>query len=154
MNLPIIKKQNAIIKLDSGPARDISKTSLLGCFRLYKSYSTGLPQPKPASTKRSNPIGSIWERGFRVTLPWYLGVESPNLYAAQAWANSWIVIEKIKQEIKIKKLSGLENNMSNIQFIIVKITSNSNILVLKYQNEIVLLHSRSCIRAKNCTMAE
>jgi hypothetical protein len=54
-----------------------------------------------------------------------------------------MVIEKIKHSIKIKKAKGLENKRSNITSIILKITSNSNPLVLKYQNEIVLLHSRS-----------
>ena len=50
---------------------------------------TGFAQPKPVSTSSTVPMGSRCAIGFRVILPCQRAVESPNLLAAQAWANSW-----------------------------------------------------------------
>ena len=49
---------------------------------------TGLPQPKRAIKSMRVPMGSKWERGFRVSLPWERGVGSPRRSAAKACANS------------------------------------------------------------------
>lgn len=54
--------------------------------------------------RASVPIGSMWERGFRVSLPSALAVGSPSLSAAQAWANSCMVTAAMRQVTPIKRL--------------------------------------------------
>ena len=54
-----------------------------------------MPQPICANINKNIPTGSICFNGSKVNLPWFLGVESPNLSAANACANSWNDIANI-----------------------------------------------------------
>jgi len=75
-------------KLAKGPERAVKARSFLGFKKLKGFIGTGFPQPKPASKIQTVPMGSKWERGFRVNLPSSLAVGSPSLKAERAWANS------------------------------------------------------------------
>tara|TARA_A100001037_G_C15096255_1_gene611612 strand:+ start:1297 stop:1668 length:372 start_codon:yes stop_codon:yes gene_type:complete len=82
----------AVIRLDAGPAKDTNAIPICGDTFLipYTFTGTGFPQPKPANKKSSEPNGSRWLLGFRVSRPSDLAVESPSLFEAKAWENSWI----------------------------------------------------------------
>ena len=91
------KKENtkANIKFISGPAKATIASPLdmlTFLLNLVGFICTGFPHPNLVNNSIKKPIGSICFRGFNVTLPWFLGVSSPNLSAAKACANSWNVI--------------------------------------------------------------
>lgn len=88
---------NASIKFISGPANDtiVSPFSLETFEKLFGFICTGLPHPICANISKNIPTGSICFIGSNVSLPWFLGVGSPNLSAANAWANSWKDIASI-----------------------------------------------------------
>ncbi|KKT82977.1 MAG: hypothetical protein UW80_C0025G0010 [Microgenomates group bacterium GW2011_GWC1_44_9] len=87
-------------RLLMGPAMEMMPASLLGFFRLKGSKGVGFPQPKTKLVpeilekmirlrgRSTVPIGSMWAKGLRVSLPAARGVGSPNLSAAKACANS------------------------------------------------------------------
>ena len=92
---------------ETGPARDVIAVPHFGFLKLYELIGTGLLHPNRKINSDKAPIGSICARGFSVSLPFTLGVKSPNLYAVYAWANSWIVdaintdITEISMEITV-----------------------------------------------------
>ena len=51
---------------------------LLLIFYLSAIPTTGLPQPNPASTKKTAPMGSMWASGLRLTRPIARGRWSPS----------------------------------------------------------------------------
>ena len=75
----------AKIKLDAGPANAISAESRLGSRKLNGSIGTGLAQPNSMPIlerynirgRRIDPNGSMWGRGFNVSLPAKRAVGSP-----------------------------------------------------------------------------
>ena len=67
----------AKMKLEMGPASEITAASRLGFFKLKGSKLTGFPQPKPKKSRNSSPMPSIWTNGFSFSLPASLGVGSP-----------------------------------------------------------------------------
>ena len=87
MTVKIIAK----IKFVSGPSSETMAWQValdLLLVKLFGLIITGLPQPTPANKSNTNPNGSQWAVGFKVSLPCALGVVSPNLSAAHAWAYS------------------------------------------------------------------
>ena len=82
----------AVIRLDAGPAKDTNAIPIWGdtFLMLYTLTGTGFPHPKPANKKRSDPKGSRWLLGFRVSRPNNLAVGSPSLFEAKACENSWM----------------------------------------------------------------
>ena len=85
----------AIKKFINGPATETIASQVpldLLLVKLLGFISTGLPQPIWANINSINPKGSKCFIGSKVSLPWFLGVVSPNLSAAKACANSWQVI--------------------------------------------------------------
>lgn len=55
-----------------------------------------MPQPILKTNKVKRPSGSICFSGFNVSRPYILAVGSPSLSATRAWANSWMVIDRIR----------------------------------------------------------
>lgn len=81
----------AMVRLLTGPAKAVIAVPSSLRSKLYSLMGTGLLQPKRKRTIEIAPRGSIWARGFRVSLPSALAVGSPSLKAARPWAYSWIV---------------------------------------------------------------
>lgn len=108
----------ARIRLLAGLAKEIKAESLLGFCRLYESTGTGLPQPNLVKRMAKVPKGSRWAIGFKVNLPFILGVGSPSLSAIKAWLNSWISIAIKRPMIKEKNDNGSVNNRPNISKIL------------------------------------
>jgi len=74
------------------------------------------------------PSGSRWARGFRVRRPWALGVGSPSLSAAKAWAASWMVMAINRETAQTRKNRGLLNRYS----IIIVIVADLDWFVVQY----------------------
>ena len=81
--LVIIINNQAIKKLISAPEAAIKAVSRTGSLRLKGSYGAGFPHPNRVNKIAKTPNGSRWARGSRVSLPFTLGVGSPNLSAVQ-----------------------------------------------------------------------
>lgn len=82
---------NRSMMLDTGPASDTKAVSLSLFSKLYSFTGTGLLHPNLNIIIEIAPNGSMWERGFRVNLPFALAVRSPNFIADQACAYSCTV---------------------------------------------------------------
>jgi len=81
---------------------------------LYTFTGTGFPQPKPANKKSSDPNGSRWLFGFRVSRPNDLAVESPSLFEAKACENSWIdTAETIDIKTKVSDRNAEKGSLVN-----------------------------------------
>lgn len=78
-----IAKIKATIRLASTPEKATRNSSDL-CPKFLGLVGTGLPQPNPTKNKKRVPMGSRWERGFRVRRPSAIAVGSPARYADQA----------------------------------------------------------------------
>ena len=91
----MIAKTIARIKFIRGPATETIASPVLADIFLVKLFGlicTGFPHPIWAKISIITPNGSKCASGFKLILPWFLGVSSPNLSAAKAWAYSWKVI--------------------------------------------------------------
>ena len=107
-DIPILK--NAIKRLENGPAKATSNSSRSWFSKYLGLIITGLAQPIFTINNIMSPIGSIWAIGLSVSLPWILGVGSPNLVATRAWANSCIDSDKSKITIRIKDMISIVIN--------------------------------------------
>ena len=107
-DIPILK--NAIKRLENGQAKATSNSSRSGFSKYLGLIITGLAQPIFTINNIMSPIGSIWAIGLSVSLPWILGVGSPNLVATRAWANSCIDSDKSKITIRIKDMISIVIN--------------------------------------------
>jgi len=110
----------AIRILARGPAAPTNIISCFGFFNPEKLTGTGFAQPKrngdPEIIRKTGkiivPMGSICARGFRVSLPAYLAVGSPRLYAIHPCATSWIMTAR-KKSIKDNARLILRLNLEN-----------------------------------------
>src|SRR6478672_11396268 len=80
----IIKARLTITKLLNGPAKDTDTPASLGFLKKKRFTGTGRAQPNPATKIKIVPIGSKCFIGFKVNLPCFLAVSSPNFHAAKA----------------------------------------------------------------------
>ena len=101
-------KTRASMKFVSGPAKATRASPYFPYFKLYGLYGTGFAQPNknPALIttskmgKMTEPIGSAWRIGLRVSLPFSFAVGSPKIFAMYPWETSWATIETMSTTIK------------------------------------------------------
>ena len=116
---------NAKIKFVKTPLMLTINVSLLYFLKFIGFIGTGFAQPNPTSKKPKTPYASICFNGLIVSLPSAFGVESPSLYAENAWANSWrpnaITIAKIYANTNASIFGGVKPllTMFPIKYIIV-----------------------------------
>ena len=78
----------ANIKFTNTPEILTRKVSLFTLEKLNALIGTGFAHPKPKNKKHNKPVVSKWAIGFKVNLPAFFAVGSPNLFAVNACANS------------------------------------------------------------------
>ena len=69
----------AMIIFESGPANAVIAVPTSLFWKLYSFIGTGLLHPKRKRIIHIAPMGSIWVKGFNVSLPAAFAVGSPNL---------------------------------------------------------------------------
>ena len=72
------------MRFDTGPASAVSAMPFLGWLKFLVFTGQGFAQPKPTMSIEMKPIGSRCFTGLSVTLPKFLAVGSPSLYAIKA----------------------------------------------------------------------
>ena len=98
----------ATTKLDMGPANETINIPLFLFLKLYEFIGTGFAHPNLKMSKKINPTKSICFIGFKVNLPLFLAVLSPNKYAAYPCENSCIIIaSKSPGKRRIKLFANL-----------------------------------------------
>ncbi len=86
--LMIIPKPIAHRKFAAGPAKEVSKISLLGFRKYIGLIGTGFAQPKRNRNRLIVPIKSKCFKGFNVSRPADFAVGSPNRKATKPCAYS------------------------------------------------------------------
>lgn len=104
--------KRTIKMFEAGPAKETRAIPNFSLSKFLVLIGTGLLQPNRNRTMLSAPIGSICARGFRVSLPYALGVGSPSLYAIIPCAYS-CTVEAISIEGIAKRIQYIVSDVRN-----------------------------------------